>query len=266
MLCEIKKKFPSIFDEQVYVLQLNVVVIEPPIQSDSSFRNLILNINDINLCIAFSILIFFILTGFYLILYSFVKNVDQESLTFRIFQRKEGIADAYRVDEIDVDSYFFYNFLDVFTQNNRIIRFSKGFEYATFSIKKFENDDYITKQSFDLSSELHINKYEMLFILSSVPEIIEQYRNLSQSNYIPIPEPVTFSSSLQSSLFFHYYKDYNAEGVRVRFEIRLLNTYIQKFSSKFGKFSEMERNYQSLTFLANYVNSFPLTYPSLAAN
>ena len=50
--------------------------------------------------------------------------------------RKEGIADAYRVDENDVNSYFFYNFLDVFTQNHRIIRFSKGFEFATLSIKK----------------------------------------------------------------------------------------------------------------------------------
>ena len=121
----------------------------------------------------------------------------------KIYKRKEGIADAYRVDEIDVDSYFFYNFLDVFTQNNRIIRLGKGFEHAAFSIKKFEYDDYITKQSFDLSSEIHINKYEMLFILNSVPEIMEQYRNLSQSNYIPIPEPVTITSSLQSALFFH---------------------------------------------------------------
>ena len=56
---EIKKKFPSIIEEQVYVVQLNVVVIEPLIQSDFSFRNLILKINDIILRIAFSILIFF---------------------------------------------------------------------------------------------------------------------------------------------------------------------------------------------------------------
>ena len=32
------------------------------------------------------------------------------------YKRKEGIADAYRVDEIDVDSYFFYNFLDVYSK------------------------------------------------------------------------------------------------------------------------------------------------------
>ena len=191
----------------------------------------------------------------------------------KIYKRKEGIADAYRVDEIDVDSYFFLNFLDVFTQNNRIIPFRKGFEYATFSVRKFEYDDYITKQSFDLSSEIHINKYEMLFILNSVPELMEQYRNLTQPHYIPIPEPVTITSSLQSSLIFHYYKDFNAEGVRVRFGIRLPNIYKHKLSSKFGAFSEtdlrineMERIYQSLTFLVNYVNSFPLTYLSLADN
>ena len=70
------------------------------------------------------VLLYTVSTGFYLILYSFVKNVDQESLTIlekKIYKRKERIADAYRVDEIDVDSYFFYSFLDVFTQNNRII-------------------------------------------------------------------------------------------------------------------------------------------------
>ena len=72
-----------------------------------------------------------------------MKNVDQESLYKKNqdLQKKKGIADGFRVDEIDVDPYFFYNFLEVFSQNNRIIRFSKGFEYATFSIKKFEYDD-----------------------------------------------------------------------------------------------------------------------------
>ena len=129
-----------------------------------------------------------------------IKNHLQ--LLEKIYKRKEGIADAYKVDEIDVDSYFFYNFLDICVQNDRIIRFSKGFEYATISIKKFKYDDYITKQSFDLSSELHINKYEILFILNSVPEILEQYRNLAQANCIPIPDPIAITSSVQSALFF----------------------------------------------------------------
>ena len=75
------------------------------------------------------------------IFYNFWKNFS-----------KAGIADAYRVDEIDVDSHFFYSFSDVFTQNNKIIRFSKRFDYATFSLKKFEYDYYVTKQNFNLST------------------------------------------------------------------------------------------------------------------
>ena len=56
---EIKKKIPYIIEEQSFVVQLNVVEIEPLIQSDFRFRNLILTRSDIILCIAFSILIFF---------------------------------------------------------------------------------------------------------------------------------------------------------------------------------------------------------------
>ena len=73
-----------------------------------------------------------------------IKNHLQ--LLEKIYKRKEGIADAYKLDEIDVDSYFFYKFLEICVQNNRKIRFSKGFEYATFSIKKYKYDNYITKQ------------------------------------------------------------------------------------------------------------------------
>ena len=133
-----------------------------------------------------------------------------------------------------------------FTQYNRIIRFSKGFEHAIVSIKTFEYDDFISKQFFDLSSELHINKYEMLFIVSSVTEIMEQYRHISQSNYIPSPEPVTITSAL----FFHYYKDYNAEGVRVGFRIRLPNIYIKNFNCNFVTFFEIDLRFLSkLDFL-----------------
>ena len=52
-----------------------------------------------------------------------------------------------------------------------MIRFSKGLEYATFSIKKFDNEKFIAKQSFDLFLGLHVSKHELLFILNSVPDI-----------------------------------------------------------------------------------------------
>ena len=176
----------------------------------------------------------------------------------KIYKRKEGIPDAYKKDEIDVDSYFFNNFLEIFTISNRIIRFSRGVEYATFSSKQFEYEEFIPKQCFDLSSELHLSKYELLFILNSVPDILEQYRNISQTYFVPLPDPATITSSLQSALYFHYYNDYNAVGLRIRFGIRLPSAYIQKFDSKIGMFSEidltfdeLEKIYQSLTFLVN---------------
>ena len=63
--------------------------------------------------------------------------------------------------------------------------------------------NYLTKHSFDLSSELHLNKYENVYILNSVPEILEQYRNLAQADCIPFLDPITITSSVQSLLFFH---------------------------------------------------------------
>ena len=130
-------------------------------------------------------------------------------------------------------------------------------------LKTFEYEEFIAKQSFDLSSVLHVSKYELLVILNSVPDILEQHRNISQTNFVPLPDAITKTSSLQSALYFHYYNDYNAVGVRIRFAIHLSNAYIQKFDSKSGtisginlKFNELEKIYQSLTFLGNYVNSF----------
>ena len=113
----------------------------------------------------------------------------------------------------------------------------------------------------------------MLFILNSVQEIMEQYRHLTQYNYIPIPEPVTITSSLQSALFFHYYKDYNAEGVGVRF----WNTTSQHLYTKmlfqiwriFRNRFEIQRdgeNFSKLDFFGHLRQLISLTYPSLAVN
>ena len=76
-----------------------------------------------------------------------IKNHVQ--LLEKIYKRKDGIPDAYRVDEIDVDSYFFYNFLDVFLkqQNHPILKDlnmrpspSKNSSMITSMIRVFEYD------------------------------------------------------------------------------------------------------------------------------
>ena len=79
---EIKKRFPSVIEEKLDVVQLKVVVIELPFQTDFSFRNLMLKINDIILCIAFSILIFLYVNRVFIdTVFICAKKVDQESLT-----------------------------------------------------------------------------------------------------------------------------------------------------------------------------------------
>ena len=66
------------------------------------------------------------------------------------------------------------------------------------------------------------------------------------TNFVPLPERITITSSLQSALYFHYYNDYNAVVVRIRFGIRLPNVYIQKFHSKNGTFSEIDLKFDEL--------------------
>ena len=109
----------------------------------------------------------------------------------KIYKRKEGIPDAYKNDEIDVDSCFFLQFLGPFTKSNRTIRFSKCVEYATLSIKKFEYEEFIPKQSSDLSSELHVSKYELriVFHFELRPRYIGAVQKYFTSKLCSSPRP-----------------------------------------------------------------------------
>ena len=68
---------------------------------------------------------------------------------------------------MDVDSYFFHTFLDVFIVQNRIVRLSKDLFRETYSIKEFSFDPHIAYQSFKLTAELHLTRKEILFILEN---------------------------------------------------------------------------------------------------
>ena len=74
-----------------------------------------------------------------------MKNVYQK--TFELprvtLQKREKIPIDFLIDETDVDSYFFHNFLDVYVVQNRVIRLSKGLFRETYSIKEFTFDPQI---------------------------------------------------------------------------------------------------------------------------
>ena len=56
---DVENKYSSILHEQIFTLQLNVIVLEPLNQTKSSVKEIILKINDFILCNCFLILNFF---------------------------------------------------------------------------------------------------------------------------------------------------------------------------------------------------------------
>ena len=60
-----------------------------------------------------------------------------------LYKKKEKFQYNF-FDEIDVHSYFFHNFLDVFIVQNRVNRLSEGLSRETYSIKEFTFDPHIS--------------------------------------------------------------------------------------------------------------------------
>ena len=85
-----------------------------------------------------------------------------------LYKKKENIPRYFLIDEIDVDSYFFHNFLDVYVIQNRVLRISKCLFRETYSIKEFAFDPHITYQSYKLTAELQLTRKETLFILENL--------------------------------------------------------------------------------------------------
>ena len=106
-----------------------------------------------------------------------------------LYKKKEKIPIDFFIDRIDVDSYVFHNFLDVYVVQNRVIRLSKSLFRETYSIKEFTFDPHITYQSFKLTAELHLTRKEILFILEFLKLIKKSYDNISKTLSIPYPIP-----------------------------------------------------------------------------
>ena len=87
---------------------------------------------------------------------------------FELLHRKKDKSPLdFLIDEIDVDSYFFHNFLDVYMVRN-VIRLSKGPFRETYSTKEFIFDPHIAYQSFKLMVELQLIRKKILFILENL--------------------------------------------------------------------------------------------------
>ena len=110
------------------------------------------------------------------------------------FTRKKKKT-GFLFDEIDIDSYFSHNFLDVKFVQIRKIRLRKGRFREIYSIKLFTFEPTFEYQSFKPTAELHLTSNKFLFSLDNLKLIKNSYNNISKTllTLYTIPNFVKFS-------------------------------------------------------------------------
>ena len=135
----------------------------------------------------------------------YLKNVYQKTSKFsRVTLQEKKIPIDFLIDEIDVEYYFYHNFLDVYVVQNRVLRLSKGLFRETYSIKEFTCDPHIACQSFKLTVELHLTRKEILFILDNLKIIKKSYDNISKSLFIIYPIPKFVKKKIPSKILYSF--------------------------------------------------------------
>ena len=183
-----------------------------------------------------------------------------------LYKKKENIPCDFLIDAIDVDSYFFRNFLDVYFVQNRVLRLSKGLFRKTYSIKEFNFDPYIAYQSYKFTAELHLTRKEVLFILKKLKLIKNSYDNISETVFIPYPTPKFFKTPQQSFLFLYFFRDFHSSiSCIIRFGIRYPEICFEKFinfelsSQIYIKIKELDYLLKNQQFLIDYIQKIQLT-------
>ena len=176
-----------------------------------------------------------------------------------LYRKKENIPCDFLIDEIDVDSYFFHNFLDVYLVQNRVFRLSKGLFREIYSIKEFTFDPHIMYQSYKSTAELHLTR--KFFLISEYLNLIKKSYDIS-SKFLFIPYPTTkiVKTPQQTSLFLHSFKDFrSSKSCMIRFGIRFPEICFEKFINFeltyqiYIKIKEIDYLLKNLQFLIDYI-------------
>ena len=180
-----------------------------------------------------------------------------------LYKKKEKIPIDFLIDEIDVESYFFHNFLDVYVVQNRVLRLSKGLFRETFSM--FTCDQHIACQSFKLTAELHLTRKEILFILENLKLIKKSYHNISKSLFIPYSLPKLVKTAQQISLFHHFFKDFqSSKSCLILFGIRFPEICFEQLikfelsSQIYVKIKELDYLLKNQQLLIDYIQKIQL--------
>ena len=113
-------------------------------------------------------------------------------------------------DETDVGSYFYYNILHIALIDNRIVRFSKGFNKKIFGFKLFQFCNLKNQQRFFLEEEVSVSFEKLAAFLNILRQFLKQCDEAVKFPALhPLPKPkqdlgFTF---FKYELFAHYFQD-----------------------------------------------------------
>ena len=111
------------------------------------------------------------------------------------------------LDETDVDSYFYYNILDISQSHHRIVRVSKGSNKKSFAFKVFQFCDSKLQQRFILKEKISASKNEIESPLDSLGEFLKAFDQANKVSQIPLLKPkfeIGFIKA-KDELFSHCY-------------------------------------------------------------
>ena len=135
-----------------------------------------------------------------------MSTKKQTSSLCKLYSVYEEIPEEF-LDEIDVDSYFFHNILDISQSHNRIIRVSKGSNKKSSAFKVFQFCDSKLQQRFILKEEVSISKNEIESLPDSLGEFLKAFDQANKVSQIPLTKPkfeIGFTKA-KDKLFSHCY-------------------------------------------------------------
>ena len=102
---------------------------------------------------------------------SIKKKIPSLSKFYTLY---EEVPESF-LDEIDVDSYFYHNTLDLALIDNRIVRVSKGSNKKIFALKRFQFCNLKNQQRFILEEEVSVSLKELPPNLNTRRQFLKQY-------------------------------------------------------------------------------------------
>ena len=137
-----------------------------------------------------------------------MSTKKQISSLCKLYSVYEGKPEEF-LNETDVDSYTYHNFLDNSQTHHRVVRISKVYNKKSSAFKVFHFCDSKLQQQIILKEEISISKKEIESLLDSLGEVLEAFDQANKLTQIPLPKlkfGIRFTNA-KDELFSYCYND-----------------------------------------------------------